>query len=206
MTRLSILIVVLAAAAVHFGEDESREPSREYTLEIDGKAYQLTLDQPVQIEGSFENPEVILGASPVRLFTLGGVEFLYPAYFAWEADLEEPGFKSWTLSGNDFVIMFFESVEALGQEAYAEIMTEQFGRANVRRSGKGRSFGGLELDGVALRINLAGVPLTMEIFEIPSESGSRLLVLQDAPPEKAKSSEEGTKAVALLEQSFKDRL
>lgn len=206
MSCTIFMLLCVCMTGLYLTTEEGREPPRKFTLEINGETHAVALDQPFKLEGVFENPELVLKASPTRLFPYGGVEFLYPAYFTWEADLEEGGIKTWTLSGNDFKIMYFVSPVSLSQEVYAAAMVEQFGREKVRTAEKERTLDGRVLKGKFLTIDLAGVFLIMEIYQLPSLSGSRLLVLQDSPPEDRACSEESEETLELLKSSFKDKL
>ena len=44
---------------------------------------------------------------PHRVFPYGGVAFRYPRAFTFEASLDDADLRSWTLSGNDFKVMYF---------------------------------------------------------------------------------------------------
>ena len=204
MRRAAAVIFLAGFTGLCFAQDESREPSLKYTLEIDGKQHELVLDKPVVIRGAYNNPEVVLNASSTRQFTYGDVTFQYPASFSWEVDIGGNDEKTWTLSGNDFKIMYFILPDVLSVDAYALAMAKQFGKESTRISDTERMLGSQELKGKLLSVKLAGISLNLEVYALPAKSGSRLLVLQDSPPDERAISKEGEKALGLLSTSFKD--
>jgi hypothetical protein len=201
------------AAALLFGisgvcsaADDSQQPPLKYTLVIDGQQHALVLEQPLQIQGSFKNPTIALEASSVRTFTYGGISFQYPAAFSWEAEIEAGNEKTWTLSGNDFTIMYFIQPQPNSADAYAQAMAKQFGKGTTRIGDTERTLGGRKYPGKLLFVKLAGTALTLEVYALPAKTGSRLLVLQDSPPDNQAVSNEGEKALAMLAKTFQDKV
>jgi hypothetical protein len=184
--------------------DERQEPPLKHILEIDGRPHELVLGEPLQVPGSYANPKVRITAAASRVFSYGGVEFKYPEFFTWEADIE-PGDKSWTLSGNDFKISFFAQDKKLALQDYVDALETKFKKPNVRVQGKSRLLGGTQYDGKLLVITLASVKVSIEVYALPTKQGSRLLMLQDSPPDDALESPEGATTLALLARTFKDK-
>ena len=174
----SSLLPLLCAYA-----DETAEPPVAYSINIDGKSHSIGLGKPVVLKGTFINPSVTLTAASTRHFNTIGIEFDYPASFTWEADVEVESAKSWTLSGNDFKIMVFQLSKGVSAHSYAQAMVKQFGAEKTKVDSIERTLGEKTLSGRILKTVIANTEIRMEILEIPSESTSRLLVLQDSPPE-----------------------
>jgi hypothetical protein len=206
MVRTSILLLSVCVATVCFAVDESQEPPLSYTLTIDGRNYQITLDQPLLLEGNYKNPKLTLAASPLRRFPFGGVEFHYPAKFSWEAEIESAKFKQWILSGNDFKIMYFVQSDIVTLDSYVDAMVRQFGKEKTRISNTERVLGRQLYTGKLLFVKIAGTSINFEIFTLPSKEGSRLLVLQDSPPDNRALSVEGDMTLKMLTETFKDTL
>lgn len=206
MTRAIGLLVCICMAGACFAVDEGQEPSLKYTLTINGRAHECVPDTPLQLHGTYENPTIVLTTSPTRKFQYGGVEFLYPAAFGWEAEIEGPNDRTWTLSGNDFTIMYFVNPAALTSKSYAEAMVEQLGEDSTRLSDTERKLGGRTFKGKLLSCKLAGFDLHWEIYELPATTGGRLLVLQDSPPDGRARSVEGEKTLMMLGKTFKNTM
>jgi len=200
------VMLIIGASALCFAEDESQEPSLTYTLDINGEQHEILLDQAFQIQGTFTDPQIVLMASPVRHFTYGGLAFQYPASFTWEAGIEADNDKQWTLSGNDFKIMYFILPDVLSAESFAQSMVNQFGIGNTQIGETERMLGDHSYQGKSLIVTFVGTRLNMEIFSMPAENGSRLLIFQDSPPDNGAVSEEGAKALDLLSKSYKDTM
>jgi hypothetical protein len=194
----------LCAVGICLAIDETREPSLKYVLTIDGKPHELTLDTPLQIEGKFENPKIVLTAWSTRSFNYGGIAFDYPASCTWEADLD--GNKTWTLSGNDYAIMIFVIPAPFSPESYAEGISQQFGKGNVVITDKTCQLGKKSYKGKKITVSVAGQTIIHESYSLSTKNGSRMLVLQDSPPEGKTSSQEGEKALRLLASTFVDTM
>lgn len=201
MIKATICILIFATAS--FAADESQEPPLIYTLEVNDRQHQIYLNKPVQIPGSYNDPHVVLKASPVRYFAFGDVEFQYPSSFSWEAEIEGPDEKHWILSGNDFLIMYFILPDAVTLEEYAEALAQQFGEANIRVSDKERILGDHKLKGRFLFVKMAGTNLILEAYELPAKSGSRFLLFQDSPPDNRAISEEAGHVTNMVTKTFK---
>ena len=206
MFRTSILLLTVCVATVCFAADESREPSLSYTLTIDGRNHHITLDQPLLLEGNYKNPKLTLAASPLRRFPFGGVEFHYPATFSWEAEIVSAKDKQWVLSGNDFKIMYFVLADNVTLDSYVDAMVRQFGKEKTRISDTERVLGRQKYTGKLLLVKLAGTGINLEVFTLPSKEGSRLLVLQDSPPDNKSLSEEGDMTLRILTETFRDTM
>jgi hypothetical protein len=206
MNKVISLFLCFLMSGVCFAVDEKREPPLKYTLNINGKIHEINLDTPLQLQGVYQNPRIVLTASSIREFQYGGVKFQYPAAFTWEAEIEGASSRIWTLSGNDFKIMYFVQGVALSAELYLEAFVKKFGKDKTRVSETERKFGDRSYKGKLLYINLAGVNMIMEIYMLPAKTGSRLFVLQDSPPDGRVLSVEGEKTIAMLAATFKDTM
>lgn len=203
MPRIIAAVLLLCHASMCFAVDDSQELPLKYTLVLNGAAHEVQLNRPIQIQGTYNNPKVELKASSIRHFTYGEIAFQYPAAYTWEAEIEAPNEKTWTLSGNDFKIMYFITPDVLPVESYAKAMAKQFGKGTTRISDTERTLGAHKHKGKLLFVKLAGVSLNIEVYALPANVGSRLLVLQDSPPDNKAISDEAEKTLAMLSMSFK---
>lgn len=198
-------LMLVAAATVAQAADDSQEPPLAYTLTIDGQAHALTQGAPTQLTGTFRDPTVVLTAASTRQFTYGGVAFEYPATFNWEAEIEGPLTKTWTLSGNDFNIIYMVVPQKIASEAYAQGVAEQLGAKDSRITSSSRQFGGRSFNGHRLTVTIADTLQTMEFYTLALKpKGTRVLMLQDSPPSRNGQSKEASDALALLARSFSD--
>lgn len=187
-----------------FASDESIEPPQRYTVKLNGVAHEVMLDDPITLNGQFNNPKVELSASNIRQFTYGDIEFDYPASLVWESDIDDQTEKSWTLTGNDFTFMYFILPSSTTTMEFAEAMAEQFGKQNTIISDKTREIGSNSYQGKLLFVKLAGINVNLELYSLPAKSGARLMVFQDTPPENRALSIESEKAIKMFTESFVD--
>lgn len=158
--------------------DENAEPERAYTLQVDGQQVALQPGVEVQLEGRFENPTVKLVLGSTRNFRYGGVSFDYPANFVWEADVSDPSFRMWTMDGADVSLMVFRTSFGFSAEEFVDSLAEEFD--SFESNPISQELGALKLQGQAVTTEVAQSVLTYDVFEVPSEVGSTLLILMDA--------------------------
>lgn len=185
--------------------DESKEPTLTYTLNIGDRSISITEGETANIKGTFDNPKVTLTAQPHRVFPYQGISFKYPRAFTFEADVDDAGYKNWTLSGNDFTIMYFVLNDRLTTNAFADNMAAKLGRENCTvQTASHLKFGNENLSGTTLKATVVGNKMVMDIYRIPSTGGqTKLLVLQDNLDDFGNRSIEGKSTLQLIKQSSK---
>lgn len=187
------------------GANEKVEPPLKFTVTVGGKSTTVSEGETVQLDGTFTNPKITVVPQPYRIFPYQGVTFNYPRSFTFEADLTDPDTKTWTLSGNDFVIMYFVSEGSLTADSLAKHMIEKFGRKNARIANANArvTLGKHTLNGTSLRVSIADHQMVMDIYSVPSRDGkARLLTFQDNVNDAGGHSEEGRRTLADLKKSF----
>ena len=195
-------LILLLLPVIPLLASEKEEPPLSYTLRLDKETVRLTPGKPVEIKGRFDNPTATLVPDTERLFTYGQVTFKYPANFAFEADFDTEGLKSWTLDGSGFVIMLYqyESLE-MTPRALADQLKGLYG-SGTRTENRSYTFNGQKYSGVRVHVTSASQKLIQDILALPAKKGSRLLILQDDPPSE-KQSDESKTVLKLLDQTFK---
>ena len=168
---------VWPGASVDPRDDESAEPKRAYALRVNGQQVVLQPGVEVQLEGSFENPIVKLALGSTRNFRYGGISFDYPADFTWEADVSDPSFRIWTMDGADVSLMVFRTSFGFSAEEFVDSLAREFDPFESNPISQG--LGALDLQGRAVTIEVAQSVLTYDVFEVPSDAGSTLLILMD---------------------------
>jgi hypothetical protein len=203
MKKLAPLFIILFCTALVASEKE--EPPLGYSLRLDKQTIRLVPGQEIQIPGRFENPRATLVPDKERLFTYGGVQFKYPASFSFEADLETEGIKVWTLDGNDFVITIhqYES-EGITPKYLADELKKVYG-AKTKTESKSYTFNGEKYSGLRVNATVAETKVIQDILTVPSKKGSRLLILQDHPPDAKVSQDESKLVLKLLNETLSNK-
>jgi hypothetical protein len=197
----STLALVLCSGALVAAED--KEPELGYTLLVDDQPIRLQPNKETVIAGTFTNLHVRLIPEQERHFTYGGLSFKYPAHFAFEADFRTPGVKLWTLNGNDFVIMVQKYDDlGIGPGQLVSQLKKKYGEA-TKTSKISHRLNGREYSGIRISVELATIRLFQDVLEIPTEKGSRLLMLQDLHAEEKVSGEEAKTVLRLLNETLK---
>jgi hypothetical protein len=185
--------------------DESIEPTLKYTVKVGEKTITIAEGETVQLEGTLTNPQVSVTPDAYRVFPYQGVSFKYPRSFTFEADFEDPSAKNWTLSGNDFKIMFFALDETTTPAEFASNMIQQFGNKNAKITNANASLtlGNQKLSGTSLRLTVATHHMVMDVYRIPSPGKkTKLIVFQDNLDDSGNRSSEGKKTLADIASSF----
>lgn len=173
-TGLGIGLAVLGHAPL----DESAEPPLQYTLTIGEVKQAITLGEPAELRGDFNNPVVTLTASPTRTFPYNGLSFKYPAHFTWEADVSNPLSRTWTMEHQDGSVMVVGTLFEISPQKFAEGVAGNLGARDPKIGKIADTFGGIELQGVRLEADIARLHHVTEVFRIPTRLGGRLLVIQ----------------------------
>jgi len=198
----STVVVLLLAGSSPRTLDETREPPMKYRVDLDGKVFAIAEGESMKLDGTWTDPTIRIVADPHRRFSYGGVSFLYPRGFTFEADVDDPDSRSWILSGNDFTIMVFVLSGRITPEAYADSVAGRFGDENCKRSALPEDLLGRKIHGTRLDVRVVGHRLTIDVFALPAVEGTRLLVLQDSPDESGRESRESRETMAVLRQSM----
>ncbi len=178
--------------------EEAQSPPVRYEIKLGNTVMTALEGKPTRLTGSFDDPTLTVRTLEFRQFRRRGVSFNYPAYYTYEAEMDEPA--NWTLSGNNFKILVFDrQPEELGQIA-AETLA-QFD-SDEDTTPKKLKLNGIELNGLGFKMKIAGHVHFQEIYRIPG-SRQQILMLLDSPGENETDSAERRSTMAELERSFK---
>jgi hypothetical protein len=172
-----LLATLLASSCSAAGN----EPPTQLRVEIDGKPYVTTAGASIDADLGGRIVKLRVEELPWRRFAQAGLQFDYPRHFPWDSDPSPP--RSWTLDGNDAVIMVFDNTLA---KRKAEDLAGDIEKAIARGAHIERSKAVLRTDkagiltGVVSTMEVAGSPFSNEVFVLGKGEVSWLLVLQDA--------------------------
>jgi hypothetical protein len=157
------------------------EPPTQLRIEVDGKPYVTTAGATIDADVGGRSVKLRVEELPWRRFAQGRLQFDYPRHFPWDSDPSPP--RSWTLDGNDAVIMVFENTLP---KRKAEDLASDIEKAVARGAHVERSKAVLRTDkagiltGVTSTMKVAGSPFSNEVFALGKGDASWLVVLQDA--------------------------
>ena len=152
--------------------------------------YEVTLnDQKVTVAGG-ATTNVVVGEKRVRVgaretefkkFNDGNISFLFPAGHAVQKE-DDPAFTSWTLDGQDNVMMIYRLKELDASEFCGNLKRElekKYGRA-TRSVACECSFGTNVLKGTRITARLIGETIVQEVYSLPACKGEYVFLIQDS--------------------------
>jgi len=195
--KAALLTPLLFVTSV-FAADET-EPPLGYTLKIDGKEFHMMAGEETPLKGSFTDPKATIVPDATRHFDHGGVRFAYPGPFTFLFQKPDRASLVWTVKGTKTVFMINQYTARMTAESHAQTLLAQYGEKGSSEA-VSYTLHGVDFKGVRVKLKLS--PVTPEIYQdvlvLPSDSGTRVLMLQDRP-EGGKHSQEFTDAVKLLD-------
>lgn len=183
--------------------DEEDEPPLMFKISIGDSISYVLENEAENVKGNFIDPKVNITVHEWRYFSHGNIRFDYPRAYTFEADIDMLS-KIWTLSGNDFNIMYLKLSSGISIEEYIQELKTQFGESNCSSTPLNKKFKNLELKGIKLEVTMAKRKLNMEIFKLPSGSNkSEFLVFQDSPENIDEYSEDAKTALDRLSKTIR---
>jgi hypothetical protein len=203
---LSRLVLLAALAAAPAFAAETDEPPAAYFFEVAGKMVPIELDKPFDLKAVGAEKSLTLRVGPNRKFTYGGVEFLYPRHYTWEAEIES-NLSTWSMSGNDCKVMVhrYPGLTNISElmRSFSDSMLQQFKLEGQKPTDVKLEVQGQKLAGKRVEIVVATHRIFTEIYGMKLGNAAVLIVLQDSPSETGAPSRERAEMGKLLAQSFK---
>mgnify|MGYP000899697530 FL=1 len=197
-----VSLAVFVAAPSAFAVDESVEPADSYKLSLNGTEVEIFTDKDIELSEDAGKAKARLIVNPEKRFHYGDVDFQYPRYFTFEADLSSDDVKLWSLSGNKAVIMVQRYPIVMDHKIMAEQLLPSFGEGNSTLGTCEMMFNGVDTAGSRVVTTIGQGTIAQEIYSFPMTTGSLLLVLQDTL-DSDKNSEEFKAFRAQLARTFK---
>jgi hypothetical protein len=180
----------------------SKEPKSTFELKINGKNYLVKEDEELKLDTVLSKPSITIRLSAFKKFDISSISFDYPRYFTFEYS-EDVGFKNWTLSGNNIVVMIFEIDPKTSLDALLDEMIKKFGVQNCVVENFQKELGNKSWNGKRLKVTLVGEILTLDFYEIILADGkSRFITFQDSKKESGSSTEEYKKGFSTIDSTI----
>jgi hypothetical protein len=186
--------------------DEDREPALEFSLEHAGSATPIDLDRPAVLKTATGDVDVTLRMKPSRTLRLVGLSLAYPAHFGFEADTASQSARTWTLDGNNVVLIItrFPSPSDPDRMRTGLVagMRAQYGLDNSATTPVSSTFGGIELEGTRIDTQLGGAALVQEVYAFRTAGGVYAMIVQHSPIDEDAGRDEYAAFLDLLDRSF----
>jgi hypothetical protein len=200
----AIVLASCAAGAVT-GEEGASPIARtweEYSLEVDGVAHDVRLDQRVAVEIGGRTTTVRLVPKPTRRFELPQLSFEFMRNRVFHEDLGNPNIPKWTIDGDDTSLMLIRTGPVAPQEVLDQMVEGLRSKIELESAESTLLLAGTGLTGVKLRYGLADQVIEQEFYAFSAGGSGFLLMLQDVPGDSGEPSAEAVEARRLLTGSF----
>lgn len=164
---------------------ELQEPALELVLEIDGRTREVALDKPFDVRVGDRTVRMKLTARSYRTFRAAGVEFRYPRGHGFGVDASNPNVTTWTLDGNDNVIIVFKSALLVDADTLRNQIRDEVGqqwgaaKAKIRSTETSIRLLGRKVKGTRLIVQIGPVTLHQEFFGLRTANSTVVIVIQE---------------------------
>jgi len=184
-------------------ETQKLETKSIFEVKVNSKAYILEEGKELDIDGEFKNPRISIKLADFKKFNAANLSFQYPSNFSFEVE-KSIGYKSWTLDGNDYVIMIFDVDGQTEVKDFIDNMIPEFGEENCKTKLIESRLGEKILSGIQLYVELAGQELTIDFYKYSSsDHNSKYIAFQDALEANGASTNEALKTFKMINDSIK---
>ncbi len=186
---------------ISLSKDE--EPPLIFGISSEGKTQYFVENQTRKWNLLTKNSDITIRVYDWKLFPHNNIEFEYPRTYSFEADLSIIN-DIWTLSGNDFTIMVIRPIIETEVKEYVDDMITEFGPSNCTKQEISKRINNSKLNGIKLSVNLAGIDIELDVFEIIDKNGKKsFIVFQDSLTDSKENSKESINTMKRIEQTFK---
>lgn len=204
MFRICFPALLTGLCFANLASGQTEEPPQRYFIEQGDEKIPVELDKPFSVEGAGRT-ELKLSLRPSRLFPHAGLEFEFPAGFSFEAMVDEES-GNWTLEGEQCMVIVVELPdEEMEHHEMAESIATGFDEAGeeAEYADVRVKLADMTLGGTELRVKLDDYVFAYDVWSIPTEGGSRFLVLQDGLDESGEHSEEFNRLREMVQRSLR---
>lgn len=176
-----------------------KAPALQLTVTVDGKPYSIKERDTLRVD----NRSIVVTTSRYTTFNYGALKFDYPKNYTFDQG-KEIGLKTWTLSGNDFTIMYFEISVEVTVDMFVDEFVKKFGKKNCKISDASTTLGGVKMKGKHVKIELVGEKLTIDLYQVPNNDDKvHLIAFQDLSKDDGSASDESAETLKLIDSTFK---
>jgi hypothetical protein len=195
---ISLLSVAIVSSLMAQSSSDQNRPVLKLDVLIDGKQFSIHDGDTLQ----YDSKSIVIRTSQYMTFDFEALKFDFPKHLSNEYEHGE-GYKTWTLDGNNFVIMYFIFDVEVDSDVFIKEMVDKFGKKNCTLSDRRTRLGKIDLAGKRINITLAGVKITFDIFSLNTNDGkTHYLAFQDTKGDDGSESQEGLEALDLLNKTI----
>lgn len=193
MRTLILSLLIFSPAAVFSQSDSkdkkySKEPEANFEVLVNDKRYVVSEGMELSLD-TLIKPKIIIRQSGYKKFENSSLTFEYPRHLAFEFN-ESVGLNTWTLSGNNTVVIVFQLAGKGFLETLVDGISEKFGKENCTVESFEKKLGSKLCKGKSMKITLAGESLRYDCYELASsDSFSNYIFIQDSLEEMKHTSE-----------------
>jgi hypothetical protein len=206
MRMACIALLSTALVIPRLQQPAANEPPLRIELQIGAEKHAFVDGQEAELTIAGKPVKVKATVAATRRFEGGGIAFEFPRDMAFDHD-QEDNLETWTLDGNDIVILVHRHSEgaaaAIAADTLASMLTALDPEAEKAKPCK-LKLGGKEFDGVQGRVEMMDGLAVMEVQAagVRVGTGSVVLMVQRAIDDGSEASGELERVLDLLAKTF----
>jgi len=213
LTYLSILSTLFFSSLPLAAEPEgAKEPPLNFVLKIGEREYKMEEGKAVELDAVKDKSKAKIVVGKSRTFPYAGIEFEYPSYFSYEAEVTDPDAKNWSLDGIDLLVMFFDAETDIGVNVFANLvatgMAKELGipenNIELKEHDLAVTLAGEKIAAKKLTTSLGNLHVAFNVIPLKAKKGRiKLLLITDMQDAENTDTKELKEFMKLLQTSFK---
>jgi len=201
---LLFLLIYFPIAGVSADENSGKEPVQKFILNIDNTAHEVPINSNTKISITGKSHNVRIELSPIRNFNKAGLSFDFDSKRHFSYEELSPVVDHWSLDGNDAVIIVQNYKVKVENSEIIDSFSDQYKKmkAKTKWAKTKLKYGGKSIKGERLLINMGDIKLEQQIFFFNKKGETRVMILQDAPGESGKNTQEFVNMRKLVQQTL----
>jgi hypothetical protein len=199
-SQIVLLLLIIFSDQILAQNDESNgKPLRKFDVIIDSNKYSVNDGDTLK----YDNKKIVIKISDFLSFDCGGLSFDFPKYFSYDFN-QKKNDKWWILSGNRFVITYFEFGEDVELNNLLKDIIKKFGKRRCKLSDITIKIGEISLIGKRVDIGLLGEKIAIDFYPVnTNDSKKHFIAFQDSKNKDGSDSKESKKAMSIIDKTMK---
>ena len=176
-------------------------------LNLDNKEFELYTNKANTIKIDNKEYKATVKLAPLSTFNHPNIKFNFPSSlnFSYDPTDEAQGLKSWSLNGDNLIIMVLDYNKKYSKDIIMDTIFGQYKqmKANLKEEPATLTLkNGKKLEGKKVIVKLGNITLYQELYILYPKTGTLVLMIQDSLSSDNKHTQEFNNALETLKNSI----